>query len=210
MTAQPIGRRERKKQAVREKICQETVELIRLNGIEGTTIEDICERADIAKKTFYNYYPSRHDLLIQVCQSDLLLRTRNNVEGALLHCQGLQQGLKYIFSEMQNNMAQADRLEREMVDYLIINISNNRTQSANQLNFMNECFQALYESNKADIKPGLNIGFCSEITVGMINAMIVNWLNDESYDIKTNLDRLLNFMLDSLLENQYEECETAV
>ncbi|WP_245662949.1 TetR/AcrR family transcriptional regulator [Endozoicomonas arenosclerae] len=200
MTAQPIGRRERKKQAVREKICQETVELIRLHGIEGTTIEDICERADIAKKTFYNYYPSRHDLLIQICQSDLLLRTRLNVEGALANCKGLEACLKYIFNEMQSNIAQADRVEREMIDYMIINLSNNRTQSANQLNFMNDCFRTLYENNLDDLKPDLDTGFCAEITVGMINAMMVNWLNDESYDISSNYDCLLKFMLESMLK----------
>lgn len=53
VTVQVISRRERKKLAVREKIQDELVSLISLKGLENTTIDDPCEAADIAKKTFY-------------------------------------------------------------------------------------------------------------------------------------------------------------
>lgn len=28
-------------------------------GYDGTTVEDICERAEVSKKTFFNYFPSK-------------------------------------------------------------------------------------------------------------------------------------------------------
>jgi AcrR family transcriptional regulator len=45
------GRRERKKQLLRDRIWAETIGLIKREGVERTTIDAICERVDIAKKT---------------------------------------------------------------------------------------------------------------------------------------------------------------
>ena len=50
MSVVPLGRRERKKQAVREKILEETLGLIATHGIDGTTIDAICDCADIASR----------------------------------------------------------------------------------------------------------------------------------------------------------------
>ena len=47
MPADPIGRRERKKQAVRNNIIGETIQLVARHGVEGTTIDAICDCADI-------------------------------------------------------------------------------------------------------------------------------------------------------------------
>lgn len=201
MSAQPIGRRERKKQAVREKICSVTLDLIRLHGIEGTTIEDICERTDIAKKTFYNYYPSRHELLIQISQSTMLLRTQLNVEEAMGSSDSLDGQLTFIFNEIRQNMVNADVVEKAMIDYMIVNLSSNRTQSANQLSFMNGCYRVLFENSADQLKPGLDPIFCAELLVGMINATTMNWLNDESYDFVQSVEKLQKFILDSMLKS---------
>lgn len=44
---------ERRKQQSRDRILEAAFELFRAQGIERTTIEDICERADVATRTFF-------------------------------------------------------------------------------------------------------------------------------------------------------------
>lgn len=51
------GRMERKKREVRQKIIQVAIALFNQQGFDNTTMEQIAEAADVARKTLYNYFP---------------------------------------------------------------------------------------------------------------------------------------------------------
>ena len=57
------GRRERRKQEFRDKIIASAIELFEEKGSEDTTLEEICERADISRPTFYSYYTGKQELI---------------------------------------------------------------------------------------------------------------------------------------------------
>jgi AcrR family transcriptional regulator len=57
--SEDVGLRERKKQQTRTAIHQAAFRLIDANGLEATTIEQICQEADVSPRTFFNYYPSK-------------------------------------------------------------------------------------------------------------------------------------------------------
>jgi TetR/AcrR family transcriptional regulator, cholesterol catabolism regulator len=57
------GRRERKKVELRDRIRSAALDLFREKGYGATTVEEIAERADVAKGTFFNYYPRKDSLL---------------------------------------------------------------------------------------------------------------------------------------------------
>lgn len=59
MTELELTRRERKKEETKVRIFEAALELFRQRGVEATTIEDICGRADVAKGTFFNYFPRK-------------------------------------------------------------------------------------------------------------------------------------------------------
>src|SRR5260370_33511560 len=54
-----VSRRERKKEETKERIVQAAFALFRKRGVAATTVEEICERADVAKGTFFNYFPRK-------------------------------------------------------------------------------------------------------------------------------------------------------
>jgi AcrR family transcriptional regulator len=54
-----LTRRERKKEETKARIVEAALELFRRRGVEATTIEEICDRADVAKGTFFNYFPRK-------------------------------------------------------------------------------------------------------------------------------------------------------
>ncbi|MFF7635596.1 TetR/AcrR family transcriptional regulator [Kitasatospora sp. NPDC008050] len=63
-TAAPaIGRRERNKQRVRERLYAAAVELFVDKGYDHTSIDEIAERADVARGTFFNYFQRKEDLI---------------------------------------------------------------------------------------------------------------------------------------------------
>jgi AcrR family transcriptional regulator len=60
---QALSRRERKKQETRQALLQAAWVLFHDKGFDDTTIEEITERADVAKGTFFNYFSSKDALL---------------------------------------------------------------------------------------------------------------------------------------------------
>jgi AcrR family transcriptional regulator len=63
--ARPVGGlRERKKQKTREAIQREAMRLFEKQGYDETTIEQIAEAADISPSTFFNYFPTKEDVVI--------------------------------------------------------------------------------------------------------------------------------------------------
>ncbi len=204
MSVATLGRRERKKQLVRDRIWEETIELIERGGVESTTIDAICEAVDIAKKTFYNYYSSKHDLLIDICQIQLLDLTDSLVSEALADSDRLAIQLDTIFTVFAERNRSASKLDRELIDYMVGNLSDNRSEGGGQLTFMNNCFLRLFAAGQGQLKPGLTPVFCAEMTVGMTNAITLNWLHNPQYDTENNFLLLLRFIKDSMLQNTQE------
>jgi AcrR family transcriptional regulator len=59
-----VGRRDRKKQATRQALRNAALELVAERGFANVTIEDITEAADVAARTFFNYFPSKESAVI--------------------------------------------------------------------------------------------------------------------------------------------------
>jgi TetR/AcrR family transcriptional regulator, cholesterol catabolism regulator len=67
----PAGRRERKKLEVRDRIRVAALELFREKGYAATTVEEIAERADVAKGTFFNHF-ARKDSLLEALGEEMM------------------------------------------------------------------------------------------------------------------------------------------
>jgi AcrR family transcriptional regulator len=65
-TITPIakGLRERKKLKTRESIQREAMRLISKQGFEQTTVEQIAAAVEISPSTFFNYFPSKEDVVL--------------------------------------------------------------------------------------------------------------------------------------------------
>lgn len=57
------ARRGRKKRATAHRIFISAMELMRQKGFDGVSVEQICERAEIARATFFQHYSSKYALL---------------------------------------------------------------------------------------------------------------------------------------------------
>ena len=62
--AEPVGRRERKKQATWLSLHDAAMALAVERGFEHVTVEDICDRADVSVRTFFNYFPCKEDAVL--------------------------------------------------------------------------------------------------------------------------------------------------
>ena len=61
----PVSRRSRKKEKTRRNIFSAAMGLFAARDYDAVTIEEICERADVAKATFFLHFPNKAALLTE-------------------------------------------------------------------------------------------------------------------------------------------------
>lgn len=61
-----LSRNERKKQKTKETVRRAAIGTFLELGFLNTTVQDITERADLGYGTFYQYYKSKHDIIVEV------------------------------------------------------------------------------------------------------------------------------------------------
>ena len=63
MSAPPASLRDRKKDATRQLIEDVAWELFSIQGFDATTVHEIAERANVAPRTFFRYFPTKEAVL---------------------------------------------------------------------------------------------------------------------------------------------------
>jgi AcrR family transcriptional regulator len=117
MTEIELSRRERKKEETRERIFQEAVRLFHTRGFENTTIDEITEKADVAKGTFFNYYP-RKDAVLAYLSEKRLLEAEANAGAILNGSQSAREKLIRIYADA----ASAYEEDRELSRYVLLEV----------------------------------------------------------------------------------------
>lgn len=93
-TATP-GLRERKRLATRQALEAAALDLALTHGVAGITVDQVAERADVSRRTFFNYFASLSDALLGRSKIDAsidlvaLLRSKPRGAGVFLDLENL-------------------------------------------------------------------------------------------------------------------------
>jgi len=108
-TITPIaqGLRERKKQKTRESIQREAMRLFEKQGYEETTIEQIAAAVEISPSTFFNYFPSKEDVVLYDAYDPILAK--------LLSDRPAEEPLSIAFRRVLETMGGIFERDREII-----------------------------------------------------------------------------------------------
>ena len=104
--AAPEGRVARRRALVRQRILAVAGELFAERGVDGVTIDDIAEAADIARRSFYHHFDSKHEVLVPIARAHTKTLNRRidrlveKIEDpAEMMATGIRQGLREISAD---------------------------------------------------------------------------------------------------------------
>ena len=109
-----MHRRERKKKATRDAIFKTAQKLFNQKGFENTSIADITEQVDIAQSTFFNYFPRKEDILVEIFKRKLPFLEKKCQE-ILKSDEPIKTKIHNIFATIARIGANNERISRAML-----------------------------------------------------------------------------------------------
>jgi AcrR family transcriptional regulator len=77
MSLAELSRRERKKEETRRRIFESAIAMFREKGFDATTVDEIIEKADVSRATFFNYFPKKESILAYLTEERLAIAEEN-------------------------------------------------------------------------------------------------------------------------------------
>jgi AcrR family transcriptional regulator len=180
-----VNRYERRKLEVREKILVAAFDLFLAQGVAATTIEDICERADVANRTFFNHFATRQDMIRALAERRLV-----NLHDVFFdrNDEAIPARLIGVFDDIATTLGQSGDTYRELIGEMLAAGGYGIQRGFN----LHDTFVELVKEGVARGEVGTrhDAQTLADIIVGALSGGIVNWTNDQTYSLETNLHNL--------------------
>ncbi len=200
-----LSRRERKKEETKERIFKEAIRLFSKRGFANTIIDEITERADVAKGTFFNYFP-RKEAVLGYLSEHRLEDLEANAEAIFSAPKPAREKLLDIYA----HAAAAYETDRELSRY-VINELMGRAFDVTEEHGHGSRWNALIHRalqmgrDAGELRTDVEIARAAEILTGTYYATVYTWVNcsgDASapydYQLAEELRVRLTLVLDGL------------
>ncbi len=196
--AADLTRRERRKLELRGRMLGAAVALFDERGVRATKVADICARADVAQKTFFNHFASKGQLLRELADEaskQLLV----DIELARKAGRGTRERLARFFAGVAERAAHAGPMHRELLTELIHAIHESGTEP-DQARRLHAAFGALVRDGLAagDVTKRHTPETLTEMVMGAYYALMFNWANLDAYPIHEQARAAARFLADAL------------
>jgi AcrR family transcriptional regulator len=194
----PTSRRERRVREVHDRILTAAIARFAAHGVESVKVDEICDAADIAQKTFFNHFPTKQHLLREIAQSFLhaalaLLETARGAGGTTV------QQLERFFALIATEVERGGPMHRSFV-MEVIRLVHDTPPSVEPSRQLHEAFGAMLRAGvrAGDITTVYPVSVLSEVVVGTFITLMLNWLGIEGYPFRARATAMARFLGDAL------------
>jgi len=188
----PLGRRERRKQLLRQHIFDIAVGLLTDRGFEATTVEQIAQAADIAPATFFNHFQNKQAVLIEMTNV-VIAHLQGLLDQELERDADIRTRLVGFARAAAADIGQARSIAREVV--LTVVRSESEGAEAPYLLRVHQPFADLLREGqqRGEVRDDLDADFLAQMLVGMLNATVTSWLGRPDYPIEKEICQAAEF-----------------
>jgi AcrR family transcriptional regulator len=196
--AEPIegeSRRERKKRELRGRIYDEAGRLFLRQGFDETTVEQIAETADVSQATFFNYFPSKDDL-IQQMTSEVLGVVQLLVEEQRKRDASTRARIGEMAGRATQLIQNTQLLTRDLLRALMRKPGGSGALLADVRHALAEFIRDGQE--RGDVRADRDAEFLAEMLIAVFYGTITHWLNDPHYPFPARMREAAAFLCESI------------
>lgn len=189
------SRRERRKQEFKDRILQAAITLFEADGCDATTLEAICEAADVSRPTFYKYFDCKQTLILALAETLWINVAQQFDEDFKQGTDTVDDYLAAFFGIVSAEFAKYGQLERELIRQSM-NAGDSNPHYIGMLAALTDMFAGAFEHGQArgDLQVNYPIDFLAEMTMAAINNVMMRWATEDDYPIQTRLEQLPSFL----------------
>ena len=186
----PVGRREKRKQEIRGRIEDAAYRLFRAQGIEDTSIEQICVEADVARRTFYGHFANKHALIGGLGISRLYNQSEPMLRLLMENHQSTRARLEAMIDYIESNFAGYEAIDRQLILIAPSAFAENTEQQREIGNSASASFTRLISAGveQGDARTEFSPEILAAMVVGTLNVLMSSWAMDEDYPIFAKLE----------------------
>jgi AcrR family transcriptional regulator len=194
----PTSRRERRKLEVRGRILEASYTLFERRGIDATTVSEICERADVAQKTFFNHFGSKQDLLREIAE-DALIQLIADIDSTRGAAGGTGGRIESFFARVARESLERGPMHRELLNEMV-QLAHTAGTDTEQARLLNEAFAAIVDEGLAagDVTRRHDARTLTEMITGAFYALMLSWGNQPDYPLRERAEAAGRFLADAL------------
>lgn len=186
----PVGRREKRKQEIRSRIEDAAYQLFKTQGIEDTSIEQICVEADVARRTFYGHFANKHALLGGLGISRLYNQSEPMLRQLMANHQTTRGRLEAMIDYIESNFAGYEDIDRQLILIAPTAFAEDQEQQREIGNSSMASFTRLITAGLAlgDVKTTFSPEILAATVVGTLNMLSTSWAIDSDYPVFAKLE----------------------
>lgn len=198
-TASPTGaaglsRRESNKHSKRQRLLTESLRLFREKGFEQTTVAEITNAAGVAKGTFFNYFPTKEDVLLAL--GEQTLGKLQLVESAqVFRSDAVRDKVKALFQALAAGLDADRELVRQMV-YRGLRLPDLVNRERARLDFRSTLTLLLAQGQRrSEIDARVDVEFVADTLYMLYFQQVVSWCTSEfAGSLAERLDRVVDLV----------------
>jgi AcrR family transcriptional regulator len=194
----PPNLRERHKQERKERIYRAALRLFREKGFENTTVEEITEAAQVAKGTFFNYFPTKEAVLLYLGEQQM---------GGLQALAGMRglgdlsatDRIKRLLRSLANSAEEDRELVRLMVSQ-VLRVADLATGGQGRLGFRAILALLIAQGQRAgELRADVSADVIAGLIEGVYFYELFQWCaSPVPYALGRHLEALIDLLLDGL------------
>ena len=190
----------------RDRILAAAGEVFGQQGVKKATVLDICEQADVAQQTFFNHFPSKADLLLEMARMgrEFLIAS---IDSALEKEASTSLRLQEIFASLFTASIAVGPMHHEFVTEVFHGAQSHRL--GDEAPWLHNAFVRLVRAGQAqgDVTRRHNASELTRILAGSLSALSAEWTSKPEFPIKRRARSLARVLGELLTPSEAEKQE---
>jgi AcrR family transcriptional regulator len=169
------GKRETQKKNRREEILLAAIDLFTKKGFDLTTVEDITRAANIAKGTFYNFFPKKEDVLLYFLDKEIS-KSSDEIQLKMPLMPTISEKIELLIATYIKYIFPNKEFSSVLIKERVANLGTGSNR--NELNLMRQ-LSGLFDEAKerGEIRGDIDSGHLAEMVFAIYTMYVIYWTN---------------------------------